>query len=87
MDRTALHWASQNGDAEVVQMLIQNGCDVNSKDTYGQTALHWASENGHAKVVQILIQNGCDVNSKECIWKDCTSFCICNMGMQKLFRF
>ena len=29
--KTALHWASENGKAEVVQILIQNGCDVNSE--------------------------------------------------------
>ena len=60
MKMEGLHFIGhlQYGYAEVVQILIQNRCDVNSKDKNRNTALHlasfkWASSNGHAEVVQM----------------------------------
>ena len=54
---TALMFASENGDADVVKLLLaQEGVDVNQVETDdGWTALMVASENGHADVVALLL--------------------------------
>jgi ankyrin repeat protein len=40
--RTALHCAAQTGQADVVQLLLEKGADINAVDQSCYTALHWA---------------------------------------------
>lgn len=40
---TALHYASQNGNSEMVELLLDSGADVNAKDTLGNTPLFYAN--------------------------------------------
>ena len=50
-DRTALSFAADRGQADIVTLLLDRGAEVNAKDTfYGATALLWAAQNGHAEV-------------------------------------
>ena len=58
---TPLHWASGNGHADVVKLLINAGADINAKNKDGDTALHRARENNHANVVELLIKEGAKV--------------------------
>lgn len=37
--RTALHYAAENGHAEIVELLLKVTPDVNARDRYGDTAL------------------------------------------------
>jgi ankyrin repeat protein len=62
---TALHFASQNGHADVVLSLIQANAST-SAIVKGErkTALHLAAENGHYEVVQILARSKANVNAK-----------------------
>jgi hypothetical protein len=49
-----LHMASQNGFAELVSLLLDNGADVDAKDFYGKTALEYAQEHGFGEISKIL---------------------------------
>jgi len=62
---TALHVASRNGHTEIVEMLLEEGADVNAKTKEGITALNRASEKGHTKTVARLLEKGADVNAKD----------------------
>ncbi|KAJ6089813.1 hypothetical protein N7467_005029 [Penicillium canescens] len=62
---SALHVASFNGHDKVVQILLDNGADINSENDRNITALHAASSKGHEKVVQILLDNSADLNTKD----------------------
>ena len=55
---TSLIWASQNGELEVVKILLANHVDVSTKDKDGWTALMRASQQGHHKIVKLLKENG-----------------------------
>ena len=63
--RTPLSWATENGREAMVELLLERGADLESKDAeYGQTPLSWAAENGHEAVVKLLLERGADVDSK-----------------------
>lgn len=59
---TPLIEAAANGHVDVVNLLIENGADVNLKGEAWYGPLHSASANGHIEVVKILLENGADVN-------------------------
>ena len=58
--------ASDNNNAEVVKILIENGADINAPDYLGKIPLHYAaSDNNNAEVVKILIENGANINAPD----------------------
>jgi hypothetical protein len=57
---TPLQIASLNGNAEVVEYLIDQGCRVDCANVDKDTPLIDAAENGHADVVDILLNAGVD---------------------------
>jgi ankyrin repeat protein len=59
---TLLHVAAHNGQARVVELLLEGGSDVNAREEGDNTyALHWAAAQGHLEVVRILTDAGGDV--------------------------
>ena len=58
--RTALGMAAMNGHADIVNLLIEAGAEVNSASG---TALMLAVENGHTEIVNILIKARADINT------------------------
>jgi Ankyrin repeats (3 copies) len=59
---TPLHRAALAGRAEVVELLIRRGADVNAHEADNSAPLHAAALFGHETVVHLLVQNGADVN-------------------------
>lgn len=52
------------GNKEVVELLIENGADVNFADECEfRTSLMLASRHGHTEIVKLLIEHGADVNA------------------------
>ncbi len=60
MGRNALHYAVQQSNEKILDLLIQNGFDVNSTDLYNNTPLHYAISNPFPHSVQFLIHHGAD---------------------------
>ncbi|GLJ55961.1 hypothetical protein SUGI_1201330 [Cryptomeria japonica] len=50
-----LHFAAAKGHSEIVNLLLEHGADVNSRNYCGQTALMQACRYGHWEVVQTLL--------------------------------
>lgn len=61
----ALILAAEEGKEALVQMLLENGANINFRDWVGSTALDFASTIGHEATVQVLLRNGANVNSKD----------------------
>ena len=59
--RTALHYAAER-DVFCVEMLIQNGANVNIGDGNRDTALHWAAFKNNLQCVKLLLQRGAHVD-------------------------
>jgi ankyrin repeat protein len=56
---TAFMWASQNGNQEIVRLLLQRGALVNAmRALCGRTPLMFASKNGHVATVRLLLEHG-----------------------------
>ena len=56
---TALHWAAQKGDTELVAMLLSAGASVRATTRLGgYTPMHLASQAGHPRVVATLLAAG-----------------------------
>ena len=60
----ALHAASAEGHEKVVQLLLDNGAEIDARVGKYSNALHVASAKGHEKVVQLLLDNGAEVNTQ-----------------------
>ncbi|KAL4491354.1 hypothetical protein ABPG72_008010 [Tetrahymena utriculariae] len=56
-DYTALHWATKRNHYQIVDMLIKNGADVNSKDIMGRTPLFFAIKARFDKICLLLLEN------------------------------
>ena len=57
------HFASREGRADVIRLLLQYNAEVNATDDANYTPLHHASIFGHTVVAQILLENGADINA------------------------
>ena len=53
--------AAQQGDAQIVRALLQQGEDVNAAQSDGLTALHWAALNNDLELAKLLLYAGATV--------------------------
>jgi hypothetical protein len=60
-----LHLAACFGITELVEVVLQEQANVESRDTYGRTPLSWAAQNGHEGVVKLLLEAKADVELKD----------------------
>ena len=49
---TPLYWAATNGHADVVQLLLEAGADLDKADVEGESPLYWASVKDHRESLQ-----------------------------------
>ena len=62
---TALHWAGELGDAEMAEMLVYAGANVEAETRIGHyTPLHVACRTGNAAVAEILLEAGSDAMAR-----------------------
>lgn len=68
--------AVYNGHADILQVLICHGADVNMRSHMsGNTALHIAVRHGHMDIIKLLIEGGCNL-SLRCNGKTALDFAL-----------
>ena len=61
----ALHWMAENGYIQGVILLLENGADVNTKDSDDQTSLFVSVKNGNVEIVKLLLEKGADAQASD----------------------
>lgn len=56
--------ACQNGESDIVRMLVDHGVNVSAKGYVGHSPLRIASRNGHTDLVKYLIGKGAEIDSE-----------------------
>ncbi|CAI6096474.1 unnamed protein product [Clonostachys chloroleuca] len=59
-----IHYASMDGDLEILKMLIWAEADVNISDLDGLTPLMFAALNGHVDCIRLLVGNKCNIEQR-----------------------
>lgn len=87
---TPLLWAVKNGNFDLVQLLAENGADINAKDAFGYNAVAIAADelndrNG-TEIVQYLLDNGAETDCMTYFGRDIGFFLFRNMkdGNEKI---
>lgn len=57
-----LNLAAKGGRLDVVRFLVENGADINAKNSYHSTPLYLAVIRKHQEAAKYLIQQGADIN-------------------------
>jgi pectate lyase len=59
--RTPLHYAAREGRTEIVELLLENGADVNAGAYLNRTAAEFAMQGNHNEIVELLVSKGADI--------------------------
>jgi ankyrin repeat protein len=62
--KTPMHYASTQGQKDVVEFLLAHKADVNARDNDGGTPLYYAAKYGNKEVVELLLANKAEVDAK-----------------------
>ena len=68
-EKSPLHCAALEGHKDALQMLLNNGANVNIVDNKKNTALHYAASRGHCSVIEELLGSKANVNVKGSLGK------------------
>jgi ankyrin repeat protein len=61
---------ASSGDEAAIQLLLDNGADIEQRNMWGGRALHVAAYNGHEEVVRLLLDNGEDMRGNKGMGRD-----------------
>nr|CAB3493161.1 unnamed protein product [Digitaria exilis] len=60
-----IHSAASTGNAQIIDILLERGADVELTTDAGRTALHYAASKGRLNIAEKLIEHGANVNKKD----------------------
>ena len=63
-DYTLLLFAVECGHDQIVQLLLNQGADINAQGGFSGTTLQTALTEGHVKMIQMLLDRGADINAQ-----------------------
>ena len=62
---TALIAASARGRLSACRQLLEDGANLEMRDSGGRTAMMWAAKNGKLKCLQLLLESGAAINAQD----------------------
>ncbi|MEZ4620540.1 MAG: ankyrin repeat domain-containing protein [Caldilineaceae bacterium] len=54
--------STSDGFLELLQLMLTNGADVHSLDSYNGTGLIWAADRGHVEIIAELLKTDIDID-------------------------
>ncbi len=80
------HALANKRKASVIQELLEQGADANSRDRGGYSCLYHAVTNKSAAAVDLLIKHGADINSRSCTKGSASTYLYeaCRFSAQKI---
>src|SRR5690348_5596799 len=60
---TALHWAAQRNNPQLVDLLVRAGANAKASTRYNVPPLYFAALNGNAPLMERLLAAGADANA------------------------
>ncbi|CAE7226584.1 kidins220b [Symbiodinium natans] len=72
--QTAIFFAVERNDMELVKVLLRHGADINFKDQYQQTCLFYAVNLGHTEMTKLLVEMKADILLKDLGGRTATDF-------------
>ena len=81
----ALKAAWNSKHVKIVEFLLENNADVNTKNNDGETILSAAAEGGHFRVVELLVKKGAQINDEEGESK--ALYAACKNGEERMVKF
>jgi ankyrin repeat protein len=64
-DATLLHYAANDTQPALVNLLLRHGADVNARDKIDGAPLHSAAKGGHVGIVRTLLQYGASLGMRD----------------------
>jgi len=68
-NKTACHIACENGNLELVKLLIKNGCNLEAQDCEEMTPFFYALSNENLELIEFLISLGVNVEHGDCQYR------------------
>ena len=62
---TALHYACDEGNLKIVEILLDANCETNNKNIEKQTPLHLSAKRGYFDISKRLIESGANLNAED----------------------
>jgi uncharacterized protein len=78
--------AAKNGNAPMIEALVDGGADPNSATLNGATALMFAAQAGNTDAVKLLLARGADVNAKEKVKGETAVMIAASYGRAEVIR-
>ena len=60
---TPLHWACDHGHLQTATLMIDNGSDIDTRDTAGAIPFHLAYYDNDLDMMKLLLKHGADINA------------------------
>jgi uncharacterized protein len=57
--------AASSGKSGLLELFLQKGANIESKDSEGRTALMWAVSRGHFEAAKFLLERGANTGARE----------------------
>lgn len=65
---SAIHWICESGNPQIVEMVLENGCDLYRIDRFGKMGPDYLLDHNPESVIavfEVLIRNGYDLNQRK----------------------